>query len=135
MLKLCCSNKQQILAASANALKLLNNVGDLRTSFIQRHVSEERALPMNFAKYKLAIQLFKIYNGSNFNDDWQDMNSQQNFNGRNEMFHISDCSKLKIGKNIICNRLTVLNGLIKLDWLNLSLTSFKLKVKRTFLNN
>ena len=106
-----------------------------RTSFIQRHVNEERALPMNFAKYKLAIQLFKIYNGSDYNDDWHDMNSQQNFNGRNEMFHISDFSKIKIGKNILCNRLTVLNGQIKLDWLNLSLTAFKLKIKRTFLNN
>ena len=79
--------------------------------------------------------VFKIYNGSDYNDDWHDMNSQQNFNGRNEMFHISDFSKIKIGKNILCNRLTVLNGQIKLDWLNLSLTTFKLKIKRTFLNN
>ena len=123
------------MAASANALRILNGGGDLRTSFIQRHVNEERALPMNFAKYKLALQLFKIYNGSDYNDDWLDMNSQQNFNGRNEMFHISDFSKIKIGKNILCNRLTVLNGQIKLDWLNLSLITFKLKIKRTFLNN
>ena len=90
---------------------------------------------MNFAKYRLAIQLFKNYNGSNYNEDWQDMNIQQNFIGRNEMFQISDYSKIKVGKNIISNRLTVLNGQINLDWLNLSLTSFKLKVKMKFLNN
>ena len=55
--------KQQLMAASANALKILNNIRDLRTLFIQLHSHEKRALPMNFAKYRLAIQLFKIYNG------------------------------------------------------------------------
>ena len=90
---------------------------------------------MNFAKYRLAIQLYKIYNGDVYNDDWLDMNSQQNFNRRSGLFQISDYSRIKVGKNILCNRLTVLNGQINLDWLNLSLTSFKLKVKATFLNN
>ena len=78
---------------------------------------------MNFAKYRLAIQLFKIYNDGSMNDDWQDMNVQKSFNARNKMFHINDCSNTKIGKNVISNRL------VNLDWLNLSLISFKLKVK------
>ena len=128
-------NKQQILAASANALKLLNNFSDLRTSYVQLHCQENRAVPMNFSKYRLAIQLYKIYNNDYFNDDWQDMNAQQNFNARMEMFQINDFSRLKVGKNILCNRLTVLNNQIQLNWLNLSLTSFKLKVKSIFLTN
>ena len=128
-------HKQQLLAASANALKILNNVSDLRISFIQLHNQEKRALPMNFAKYRLAIQLFKIYNGNDYNDDWLDMNRQQNFNARCDMFQISNCSNIKIGRNIMCNRLTVLNRQIKLDWLNLSLTAFKLKSKLKFLAN
>ena len=128
-------NKQQILAASANALKLLNNVSEMRTSFIQLHCQEKRAMPMNFSKYRLAIQLYKIYNNKYFDDDWQDMNAQQNFNARMEMFQINDFSRLKVGKNILCNRLTVLNNQVKLSWLNLSLTSFKLKVKSIFLTN
>ena len=90
---------------------------------------------MNFAKYKLAIQLFKIYNGYEHNDDWQDMNHQQNFSARCEMFHINDYSNLRVGKNIICNRLTILNRQVNLDWLNLSLTAFKLKTKNAFLTN
>ena len=90
---------------------------------------------MQFGKYRLAIQLFKIYNDSNENEDWQDMNIQQNFNARNDNFHINDFSKLKVGKNILCNRLTCLNRHVKLDWLNLSLTAFKLKLKSIFLNN
>ena len=60
---------------------------------------------------------------------------QQNFNGRNENFHINDTSNVKVGKNILCNRLTCLNGELKLDWLNLNLTAFKLKAKSIFLMN
>ena len=68
------------------------------------------------------------------NDDWLDMNEQQNFNARNENFHINDYSKLLVGRNIISNRLTVLNNQVELDWLNLSLNSFKLRVKDLFLS-
>ena len=125
--------KQQLLAASSNALKILNRVSDLRMSFVQMHSMERRAVPMEFAKYRLAIQLFKIYNDDLMNDDWMDMNLQQNFNSRNMMFQIADYSKIKVGKNIIANRLTVLNNFVQLDWLNLSQTAFKLKVKAVFL--
>ena len=90
---------------------------------------------MNFSKYRLAIQLFKIYNGVEENNDWVDMNVQQNFNARNEYFHINDASKVKVGRNILCNRLTCLNGEIKFDWLNLGLTAFKLKAKSIYLTN
>ena len=90
---------------------------------------------MNFAKYKLAVQLYRIYNNMDENDDWLDMNEQQNFNARNEYFHINDASRLKVGRNIMCNRLQCLNGDIKLDWLNLSLTVFKLKAKSVYLTN
>ena len=127
--------KQHLLAASSNAIRILNNVSDLRTSYVQLHNLEKRALPMNFARYRLAIQLFKIYNGGNENEDWIDMNVQQNFNARTETFHINDYSNVKVGKNILCNRLTVLNRQIKLEWLNLSLISFKLKAKSLFMTN
>ena len=69
------------------------------------------------------------------NDDWIDMNLQQNFNARNKMFQINDNSRIKIGKNLICNRLNVLNNLVELDWLNMSLISFKLKLKSLLLMN
>ena len=128
-------NKQQLLAASSNALKMLNNFTDLKTSYLKLHTNEKRALPMDFAKYRLSIQLYKIYNSYEADDNWMDMNFQQNFNARNKMFQINDCSKLLVGRNIISNKLSVLNNQIELDWLNLSLTSFKLKVKDRFLTN
>ena len=74
--------KQHLLAASANALKLLNNVKDLRISYNQLHKFHARANPMDMMKYRLSIQLFKCYNGSNIDDDWVDLNLQQNFNSR-----------------------------------------------------
>ena len=94
---------------------------------------EKRALPNDLMQYKLSIQLYKVYNGDNMNDDWQDMNVQQNFNARNNLFQISDYSRLKVGKNVLANRLRILNNQIDLDWLNLSLNSFKIKMKNVFL--
>ena len=127
--------KQQLLAASSNALKLLNNMNDLRISYIQLHRKEKRALPLDFGRYRMAIQLYKTYNAVEMNDDWVDMNQQQNFNARNRMFQINDYSRLKIGKNVLCNRLNELNNQVDLDWLNQSLISFKLKMKSILLMN
>ena len=84
-------------------------------------------------KYRLAIQLFKTYNGAIVNDDWMDLNNQQNFNERFNCVQIFDSSKLKVGKNLIINRMTCINRSIKYDWLNLSLIGYKLKVKELFL--
>ena len=127
--------KQQLLAASSRALKVINYVNDLRISYHQLHIQEKRATPMNFAKYKLAIQLHKIYNRVEDNEDWLDMNEQQNFNARNEKFHINDYSRTKVGRNVICNRLTCLNGELKLEWFNLTKLAFKIKAKSIFLTS
>ena len=85
-------------------------------------------------KYRLAIQLFKIYNGFIINDDWIDMSLQQNFNARQMMVRVTDVSNIKVGKNILMNRLTVINNEIDYNWLNLSLISYKLKYKSLFLS-
>ena len=127
--------KRHLLSASANALKLLNNVSDLRMSHEQIHRLQKRAMPMDMMKYRLSIQLYKIYNRHIDNDDWLDMNVQQNFNARSSFVKINDYSNLKIGKNIMTNRLGILNNQIDYDWLNLSLTSFKLRCKALFLTN
>ena len=121
--------KNQILSASSCAIKLLNSSRDIRISFNQLHTFEKRALPMDFIKYRLSIQLHKIYNGTSMNEDWIDMNYQQNFNTRNEKFHIIN------NRYIMSNRLKVLNDKIDLDWLNLSLNSYKLKMKEIFLSH
>ena len=51
-------------------------------------------------------------------------NNQQNFNTRNMFVHINDYSKLEIGKNLMTNRLNILNNKIEYDRLNSSLETY-----------
>ena len=125
----------QLEQASTRALKLLNNYSDLRISFDQQHKLQGRATPNEIMKYKLSIQLYKLYNGTQHNADWIDLNFQQNFNNRQKYVLINDESSLRIGKNLLMNRLGVLNNLIEYDWLNQSLNTFKLKSKKLFLTS
>ena len=41
-----------------------------------------------------------------------------------------DTSRLRVGKNILVNRLTTINGLIKHDWMNYSKDAFKIRCKK-----
>ena len=125
--------KQQLLSASATALRILNNQTDIRVSYDQLHRFHTRATPTNVMKYRQSIQLFKIFNSDDQNDDWVDINFQQNFNARNDFIQLYDFSRLKVGKNLMINRLSTLNGQIKFDWLNLGLNSFKIKMKELFM--
>ena len=93
-----------------------------------------RALPNDMMKYRLAIQLYKIYNGFIINGRWIDMSLQQNFNARQMMVQVTDVSNIKVGKNILMNRLTVINNENDYNWLNLSLISYNLNCKSVFLS-
>ena len=61
--------KKQLLAASSRALNLMNNRSDLRISFERLHKIQGRATPVSMMKYRLSIQLFKLYNSEMMNDD------------------------------------------------------------------
>ena len=84
-------------------------------------------------KYILSIHFYKIYNATDQNDNWIDMNFQQNFNDRNNYVQINDVSRLLIGRNNIINKLKCLNNFTDYDWLNQSLNTFKTKSKKQFL--
>ena len=62
-------------------------------------------------------------------DDWVDLNLQQNFNGRLENVQIFDNSRIRVGKNIMMNRLTITNNKIDYKMPNLSKDTNKLKCK------
>ena len=68
------------------------------------------------------------------NETWLHLNFQQMFNNRTDTILIADKSKNRIGKNIIINRLSVLNVKVKLDWMNLSYDAYKLKCQNLFLS-
>ena len=125
--------EKKLLSASANALKLCSSFNDPKVSFERIHTINKRATPIKMSMYKLAIQLFKLYNSENQTPDWIDLNIQQNFNGRSTKFLVSNCAKYKIGMNLLVNRFSALNNTIELNWLNLSLNSFKIKCKAMIL--
>ena len=49
------------------------------------------------------------------------------------MLYLVDMSNLRVGRNILVNRLSVLNNQIKHDWMNCSLKTYKVKCKTLFL--
>ena len=55
-------------------------------------------------KYKHALQLYWIYNSTDMNVEWLDLNFQQSFGNRNSYVRIHNDSRIKIGENILTNR-------------------------------
>ena len=58
--------------------------------------------------------------------------SDLRYNRQDKVF-IVDNSRLKVGKNSLVNRMTCINGLVKLDLLNLSFNPYKVKCKNLIL--
>ena len=52
-----------------------------------------------------------------------------------QQFMISKTNKTKIGLNTMANRLSILNGRIPLSWLNATLSTYKIKCKKLFLDS
>ena len=125
--------KQQHLSASASALIICIRNFDWMISFDQLHYMAKRVTPTQIMNYKHALLLFKIYNGKDCERDWIDLNFNQNFNRRSNLFNCIDTSLSKIGKNIASNRIRLVNGKIPFDWLNLTLNSYKIKTKELLL--
>ena len=87
-----------------------------------------RATPIQMMKYKHSLLLFKLYNDTLQSEDWN-----QSFNNSSNKIRLFDTSNIRIGKNILSNRLTIMNNEIEFDWLNKSLNSYKLICKSQFL--
>ena len=126
--------KRHLMSCSAQALKLLGKKSDLRILNEQRHKMNGRATPIQMMKYKHSLLLFKLYNDTLQSEDWMDLNWNQSFNNRSTKVRLFDTSNIRIGKNILSNRLTIVNSQIEYDWLNKSLNSYKLICKLLFLS-
>ena len=73
--------------------------------------------------YKHCLLLYRLYNSNGPSDDWKDLNEQQNFNNRQDKVKIIGKSNFRIGKKLV-DRKTIVNGMIKFEWLNLSFSSY-----------
>ena len=125
--------KKQLLSASAQPLKMCTHSYDQSISFITLHTLNNRATPDKMIKYKTSLLLHKIVNNNEMSLEWQQLFFNQNFNQRNNRANFRDLSKYRIGKNLITNRLNILNNKIPYDWFNESIQSFKIKCKALFL--
>ena len=91
-----------------------------------------RATPDKLMNYRLALQLYRVINNQVPIQDWVNI-LNNNQTSRQTTFMTMKKNRLRIGMNIISNRFNSLNGKIKLDWLNLSYVSYKIKCKTKFL--
>ena len=122
-----------LLSSSANALKICSPYYDYTMSFDFLHKINERATPHKFMLYKHAIELHKLFNLQQPPLDWMALNFDQATSRRQTHFTTLSSNNYKIGNNILSNRLSILNGRINLEWLNLTLNSFKIKCKKLLL--
>ena len=105
---------------------------DPTLSYEKIHEMNNRATPEMFTCYKHALVLFKLYNNNTVEEEWISLNWQHQFSIRGNVFKVTRNNKLRVGNNIMINRMSILNNKIQLNWLNLSYESFKLKCKELF---
>ena len=125
--------KQKLLSVSAKAIKSCMYYPDPMISFVNVHSMNRRALPKSIMLYKLAIQMFKVYNSNEYSWEWTMLNFNQILTSRQTMFTIISSNKRKVGINSLTNRLSAISGKIPLGWLNSSIESFKVKCKKLLL--
>ena len=118
---------------SACALNICMNYNDPMMSFDRLHEINKRATPEKMMLCKHALLLHKIYNSSDYSEEWIQLNLNQTLTSRQTDFKVHKTNQIKIGFNAPANRLSVLNGMIPLTWLDIGIESFKIKFKELVL--
>ena len=113
---------------------MIGQSNEIIISFDRLHLLNVRVTPLQMMYYKLALQLYRSFNDYKQNDTWMSLNFQQTFNNRCETIHTINASRTRIGQNQIINRMYVLNGKIKYDWMNLTYDMYEIKCKTILLN-
>jgi hypothetical protein len=103
---------------------------DPMISFVGLYEMAGRATPEKLLIYKHALMLFKLFNGPYYSIEFASLSVNLVLTPRQSQFQIIKTHRLKIGANTLSNRFYVINGKNPLNWLNLSLESFKIKCKK-----
>ena len=83
--------------------------------------------------YKHALILYKLLRNDMCDDEMMHLNFQIADNERSTKMSFFKRQKYDVGKNILLNRLHILNDKIEKNWINLKLDSYKIKCKELFL--
>jgi hypothetical protein len=100
-------------------------------SYCELHTINKRATQEQLTKYKMALQLFKLFNGYQPILGWLSLNQHLVLASRHHFFEITSHTNYKIGNRFLSDRLHCLNKKIPLAWLSQSFNSFKLKCKNS----
>jgi hypothetical protein len=114
-------------------LKICNPSYHKYMSFEILHTINNRALPDQMMMYKHALLLYKLYQFRTPTLEWIELQHSQILTTRQAHFEVCSPTLYTVGKNTLTHRLSILNRKIDLNWLNLSLESFKIKCKDRFL--
>ena len=128
--------RKNIKLASANACKLCiprENVHLLNHTEI--HTLAKRALPDDICTNKHALMLPKLLRNDLCDVEMMNLNFQIADNRRSTTFNFIKSQKYDVGKNILLNRMHILNGKIEKNLLDLSMNSYKVKCKELFLQS
>ena len=114
--------KQLLLSTSARALKCCMYYPDPMLSFEIIHEMNMRATPEKFTLYKHALVLFKLYNDNTVEDKRISLNLQHQFSIRGNVFKVTKKNKLRVGNNIMINRMSLLNNVFSCNYAILKFT-------------
>ena len=82
--------------------------------------------------YKHALLLHKLFNLEVPKKDYIDLYFQQVINGRTGTLSFVRTNNYKIGLNLICNRMHIINNRIEDIWMSESLHTYKIRRKKIF---
>ena len=80
---------------------------DPSLSFLKIHEMSDRATPEIFTLYKNVLLLHKLYNNNTVENEWISLNLQHQFSVRGNLFNVTKTNKLKVGNNMMVNRMSV----------------------------
>ena len=132
---LCHESKQQLLSASANALRSCIKLHNPFISFESIHKHFKQSTPVQVGAFVMSLLLYHIFNETNYTKDWLIFSNQIVMTGRQVKFDILRANKYKIGMNILANKLYAIKHKIELVTLNLPYEQYKRRMKLIFKPN
>ena len=129
--------KQNLLTASACALRscLMNEGFDI--SFVNLHKIHNKCTPEQIMYYQMSLKLHKLMNEHNNHLSFEHVTIMDQIVCTSRQINFQTFKKFntKIGLNTTANKLFPLNNMIGLDSLNLKFTHYKKLAKLQFLKN
>ena len=120
--------KKRINLASANACKTcIPRENSHLLTHTEIHNLAKRALPENVCIYRHAIILYKLMRNELCDNELMWLNFQIVDNARSLTWSFITRQTYDVGKNILLNRMHILNNEIEKNWINMSLNTYKVK--------